>query len=143
MRGSSASTPTFPRSSTGRTRIRFTDSMSASSSNRCANAPRRWRSSSPNGAGWRRPDHMQIVYSPAHEKHQPRTFIRRGAVVANPEVAARATTLLQAVRDAGHAIVAPDEYGPGPREAVHDKAYLDFLATIHEGWQNLAGAAEE
>jgi acetoin utilization deacetylase AcuC-like enzyme len=86
---------------------------------------------------------MRIVYSPAHEKHQPRTFIRRGAVVANPEVAARATTLLQAVRDAGHAIVAPEDYGPGPREAVHGKDYLDFLATIHAGWQRLAGAAEE
>jgi len=86
---------------------------------------------------------MQIVYSPAHEKHQPKTFIRRGAVVANPEVAARAATLLAAVRDAGHAIVAPDDFGPGPREAVHGKAYLDFLATIHDGWQRLAGAAEE
>jgi acetoin utilization deacetylase AcuC-like enzyme len=26
---------------------------------------------------------------------------------------------------------------------VHGKDYLDFLATIHEGWQRLAGAAEE
>lgn len=86
---------------------------------------------------------MQIVYSSDHEKHQPRTFIRRGAVVANPEIAARATTLLEAVRDAGHAIVAPDDYGAGPREAVHGKDYLHFLATIHAGWQRLAGAAEE
>jgi acetoin utilization deacetylase AcuC-like enzyme len=86
---------------------------------------------------------MQIVYSRDHEKHQPRTFIRRGAVVANPEVAGRATTLLAAVREAGHTIVAPDDYGPGPREAVHGKDYLDFLATIHDGWQRLAGAAEE
>ncbi|HWX74337.1 MAG TPA: hypothetical protein VNZ05_03465, partial [Solirubrobacteraceae bacterium] len=60
----------------------------------------------------------------------------------NPEVAARATTLLAAVRDSGHTVVAPDAYGPGPREAVHGKAYLDFLATIHAGWQDLAGAAE-
>jgi len=86
---------------------------------------------------------MQIVYSRDHERHQPKTFIRRGAVVANPEVAARATTLLEAVRKAGHSIVAPDDYGPGPREAVHGKDYLDFLATIHDGWQRLAGAAEE
>jgi hypothetical protein len=58
---------------------------------------------------------MDIVYSPEHEKHQPRTFIRRGAVVANPEVPARAATLLAAVRDAGHRVVAPDDFGAGPR----------------------------
>ena len=86
---------------------------------------------------------MQIVYSPAHEKHQPKTFIRRGAVVANPEMAARAATLLEAARAAGHRIVAPDDFGAFPREAVHSKDYLDFLATIHARWQSLAGAAEE
>src|SRR4029077_9201776 len=143
MRGSSASMPTSRRWSTDRTPIRSTGSMSASSLSRSANAHRRWRSSSPNGAGWRKSDAMQIVYSRDHERHQPKTFIRRGAVVANPEVAARATTLLEAVRKAGHSIVAPDDYGPGPREAVHGKSYLDFLATIHDGWQRLAGAAEE
>ncbi len=86
---------------------------------------------------------MQIVYSPTHEKHQPKTFIRRGTVVANPEVAARAATLLAAARGAGHRIVAPDDFGAGPREAVHGKDYLDFLATVHARWQGLAGAAEE
>jgi acetoin utilization deacetylase AcuC-like enzyme len=86
---------------------------------------------------------VQIVYSAAHEKHQPKTFIRRGAATANPEVAARAATLLEAARDAGHRVVAPDDFGAGPREAVHGKDYLDFLATIHGRWQGLAGAAEE
>jgi acetoin utilization deacetylase AcuC-like enzyme len=86
---------------------------------------------------------MDVVYSPAHARHQPRTFIRRGAVVANPEVAARAEALLAAVRDGGHRIVAPDDFGAAPREAVHGKDYLDFLAAIHARWQTLAGAAEE
>jgi acetoin utilization deacetylase AcuC-like enzyme len=86
---------------------------------------------------------MDIVYSPEHARHQPSTFIRRGAVVANPEVAARAETLLASVRDSGHRIVAPDDFGAGPREAIHGKDYLDFLAGIHARWQNLAGAAEE
>jgi acetoin utilization deacetylase AcuC-like enzyme len=86
---------------------------------------------------------MRILYSPEHGRHQPRSYIRRGAVVANPEVAARATTLLEAARDAGHRVVAPDDFGTGPREAVHGKDYLDFLATIHARWQGLAGAAEE
>ena len=86
---------------------------------------------------------MEVVYSPEHARHQPRTFIRRGAVVANPEVPARAETLLASVRDAGHRIVAPDDFGAKPREAVHGKDYLDFLAGIHARWQTLAGAAEE
>src|SRR6266446_2039089 len=86
---------------------------------------------------------MEVVYSPEHARHQPRTFIRRGAVVANPEVPARAETLLASVRDGGHRIVAPDDFGAKPREAVHGKDYLDFLAGIHARWQTLAGAAEE
>ena len=86
---------------------------------------------------------MDVVYSPAHQRHQPKTFIRRGAVVANPEVPARAAMLLAAVGNSGHRIVAPDDFGAAPREAVHGKDYLDFLATIHARWQSLAGAAEE
>ena len=39
---------------------------------------------------------MQVVYSPEHEKHQPRSFIRRGTIAANPEVALRAARLLAA-----------------------------------------------
>ena len=86
---------------------------------------------------------MQIVYSPDHEKHQPRTFIRRGTAVPNPEVAARAATLLSAVRDAGHSIIGPDDFAPEPRAAVHTADYLDFLATIHARWQKLPEASPE
>ncbi len=86
---------------------------------------------------------MQIVYSSDHEKHQPRSFIRRGTVVPNPEVAARAASLLSAVRDAGHKIIAPDDFGPAPRAAVHTAEYLDFLATIHARWQALPEASDE
>src|SRR5260370_7124417 len=86
---------------------------------------------------------MEVVCSPEHARHQPRTFIRRGAVVANPEVPARAETLLASVRDAGHRIVAPDDFGAKPREAVHGKDYLDFLAAIHPRWQTLPAAPDE
>jgi acetoin utilization deacetylase AcuC-like enzyme len=86
---------------------------------------------------------MQIVYSPDHEKHQPKSFIRRGVIAANPEIALRATSLLAAVRDAGHAVIAPDDFGPAPRAAVHTAEYLDFLATIHARWQTLPEASAE
>ena len=62
---------------------------------------------------------MQIVYSPAHEKHAPKTFIRRGVVVPNPETPERAATLLAAVQGGGHRVVAPDDFGPAPLRAVH------------------------
>src|SRR5215469_1206536 len=86
---------------------------------------------------------MQIVYSPLHAKHAPKSFIRRGVVTPNPEVPARAETLLAAVREAGHKIVAPDAFGREPLVAVHSAEYLDFLATIHPRWLAMDGAAEE
>ena len=87
---------------------------------------------------------MHIVYSPLQEKHQPRSFIKRGSVAPNPEVAARAAALLAAVTDAGsHRIVSPDDFGPGPRAAVHTPEYLEFLETIHERWQALPDAGPE
>lgn len=86
---------------------------------------------------------MQIIYSPDHEKHQPNSFIRRGTLVPNPEVPARARTLLAAVSDAGHKIRSPDDFGPAPRAAIHTREYLDFLSTIHARWQELPEASPE
>jgi acetoin utilization deacetylase AcuC-like enzyme len=86
---------------------------------------------------------MQIVYSPAHERHAPKTFIRRGVVVPNPETPERAATLLAAVQNGGHRIVAPDDFGPAPREAVHTAEYLGFLETVHARWQAMPEAGGE
>jgi acetoin utilization deacetylase AcuC-like enzyme len=86
---------------------------------------------------------VKIVYSPAHTRHAPRSFIRRGVVAPNPEVPERAERLLASAREAGHEIVAPDGFARAALEAVHDKGYLDFLETIHERWRALPGAGEE
>jgi acetoin utilization deacetylase AcuC-like enzyme len=86
---------------------------------------------------------VKIVYSPAHARHAPRSFIRRGVAVPNPEVPERAERLLASAREAGHEIVAPAEFGRAAIAAVHDAGYLDFLATIHARWRALPGTGEE
>ncbi|HWK43072.1 MAG TPA: histone deacetylase family protein [Stellaceae bacterium] len=86
---------------------------------------------------------MDIVYTDRHVRHQPKNFLRRGVPAANPEVAARASTLLDGARNAGHRIVAPDSFGAAPRAAVHTAEYLTFLETAIERWQSLPeGGAE-
>jgi acetoin utilization deacetylase AcuC-like enzyme len=86
---------------------------------------------------------MQILYSPDHERHQPKTFLRRGVPMPNPEVAERARRLLAAVQADGHRIDAPSDFGPDPRAAVHTPDYLEFLATIWQRWRAMPDAGPE
>ena len=67
---------------------------------------------------------MEVAYSPAHARHQPRTFIRRGAVVANPEVAAMA----RRIADAGLPTVLIQE--GGYMSAVLGRNLAEFLAVF-------------
>lgn len=86
---------------------------------------------------------MRVVFSDRHSRHAPRRFLVRGALVASPEVPARAESLIAAARAGGHAIVAPDDFGPEPRAAVHAPDYLRFLETVHDRWRALDGAGDE
>lgn len=86
---------------------------------------------------------MQVVYSDSHRHHYPRYFMVRGRRIDNPEVPARGERLIEAVRAGGHAVVAPDDFGPGPRAAVHTAAYLRFLEDAHQRWRALDGASDE
>ena len=47
-------------------------------------------------------------------------------MTANPEIPARADTLLGAARQAGHELVDSGSFGLEPVRAVHDSDYLDF-----------------
>ncbi len=78
---------------------------------------------------------MKIVYSPDHAKHDPQTYFKGGAFHEPQEVPGRAEALVTGLRDAGHDIIAPDEFGPGPRAAVHSPGYLQFLETISKRWR--------
>ena len=86
---------------------------------------------------------MDVVYSETHLKHAPRRFIIRGEWADNPEVPERAENLVAAARAAGHRIIAPDDFGEGPRRAVHDIRLLDFLESAHRRWRELDGAGPE
>jgi acetoin utilization deacetylase AcuC-like enzyme len=86
---------------------------------------------------------MRVVHSEAHSKHQPRVFVYRGQIVDTPETAIRATMIASALRESGHEIIAPADFGAAPLRAVHTPEYLDFLATIHARWSALPGAGPE
>jgi len=84
---------------------------------------------------------LQIVYSPAHERHRPPAILGPGLTVApHWEVAQRAAELLAAAQKGGRAIAAPPEYGAGPRAAVHEPDYLAFLETAWARWRALPDA---
>jgi acetoin utilization deacetylase AcuC-like enzyme len=86
---------------------------------------------------------MHVLYSDRHELHQPKSFLLRGRIVDLPETAIRASSIAAALREAGHRVGSPDDLGVAPREAVHTRDYLDFLATIWDRWQALPGTGPE
>jgi acetoin utilization deacetylase AcuC-like enzyme len=86
---------------------------------------------------------MRVLYSEAQLEHRPRVFVLRGRSVDTPETAERARMIEAALRAAGHAVAAPDDFGLAPIRAVHTPAYLDFLETIHARWTALPGAGPE
>ena len=86
---------------------------------------------------------MRIYFSEQHAVHAPGAFVSRGQITANPETPARAQTLLDAAREAGHDLVDSQSFGLEPVRAVHDADYLDFLEHAWRDWSALPGHAPE
>jgi acetoin utilization deacetylase AcuC-like enzyme len=86
---------------------------------------------------------MKIVHTDAHAQHDPQFFLVRGQAKSSTEQPERAERLLAAASAAGHEVVAPESFGPGPRAAVHTPEYLRFLETAHAEWQALGDSAAE
>ena len=86
---------------------------------------------------------MKIVYSDKHAQHDPQTFIVRGVKQHSAEQPERATRLLQAATGAGHEVIAPKTFGPGPAASVHTPEYIDFLQIAAREWAKLPGAGPE
>lgn len=86
---------------------------------------------------------MKVYYSEAHRKHEPPFEIFDGGLrvpyLENPE---RMDRILHALQQTDWAeIVEPKDFGLDPIYAVHDKAYVDFLASAWTEW--LAGEARD
>jgi acetoin utilization deacetylase AcuC-like enzyme len=86
---------------------------------------------------------MQVFFSPAQQRHAPKTFLLRGRLVDSPERAERAEALLAAARDGGHILAEPRVTDRRAVAAVHDAGYLAFLESAHRQWQTLPNASAE
>lgn len=86
---------------------------------------------------------MKVVYSDRHAAHDPQTFLVRGKIVRSAEQPERAERLLEGIRKGGHELVAPQDFGPGPRAAVHTPEYLEFLESAWAQWHALPDVSEE
>jgi len=86
---------------------------------------------------------MKVFYSEAHRKHEPPFEVFDGGLrvpyMENPD---RMDRVLSALRPVDWAeILEPKDFGLDPLYAVHDKDYLDFLASSWTEW--LAIEAED
>ncbi len=79
---------------------------------------------------------MKIFYSDVHLKHAPSFEIFDGGVrVPNFEMPERAARILSALQKTDWAeVYAPADFGLDPILAVHDRDYVDFLASAWSEW---------
>jgi acetoin utilization deacetylase AcuC-like enzyme len=86
---------------------------------------------------------MKVYYSEAHRKHEPPFEVFDGGLrtpyMENPD---RIDRILNALRQTQWAeILAPKDFGLDPIYAVHDRDYVDFLASSWTEW--LASEAKD
>lgn len=86
---------------------------------------------------------MDVFFHSDQSLHDPRFFLLRGRVAQHFEVPARAAALLDAVRQAGLAIIEPPPADQALVEAVHAPEYLAFLRDGYAAWRTLPDAGEE
>ncbi|MBA3851604.1 MAG: histone deacetylase family protein [Chloroflexi bacterium] len=78
---------------------------------------------------------MQVFASSVHRRHDPPAEVSGGSSIPAWEVPQRAEVIMTAVREAGHDIRTPREFGEGPIVAVHDPAMLLYLESAWREWQ--------
>lgn len=80
---------------------------------------------------------MRAFYHPSQAAHDPQQYMRFGRVVAPKDVPARTEALLGALRSLGITPERPSADYPDARTAVHTRAFLHFLETAWDRWQQL------
>ncbi|MHC5063582.1 MAG: histone deacetylase family protein [Planctomycetota bacterium] len=86
---------------------------------------------------------MKTIYGDHHRRHAGHHEMSGGRMVPAVECPERAERVLFQVRAAALGeVLAPAEHGLDPLRAVHNPAYVDFLATAHDRWLKEKGHAE-
>jgi len=84
---------------------------------------------------------VKVVCHPEQKRHYPPHFLVNGVFQPNPEQPERQDRLLAAALKAGCRHEEPLAHGMESIDAVHSKAYLDFLERAWERWSRIEGAA--
>lgn len=85
---------------------------------------------------------IPAVWSPTTREHVPGAEIWVGVPTPGTEVPERVDVLLDALTGAGHGLVEAGQHDDELLAAVHDRALLDHLATVHARWVG-SGIVEE
>ncbi len=71
---------------------------------------------------------MKVVYSEAHLLHNPDSETYDGALYPIAEYPERAEVIKGALIEAGHQLVAPNDYDNSSIAAVHTQRYIDYIS---------------
>ena len=79
---------------------------------------------------------MKVFYSETHRQHNPSFEVFDGGLrVPYLEVPERMDQILKALKETERVeIIEPMDFGLDPIYAVHDKEYIDFLASCWTEW---------
>lgn len=80
---------------------------------------------------------MRAFYHPDQSMHDPKQYLRFGAVVAPKDLPERTARLLAALARHGIAPERPVAHGKDPVLAIHDAGFVQFLETAWKRWQDL------
>ena len=86
---------------------------------------------------------MKCFYHPGTASHDPRFRLTFGRVHRSAERAERADYLLEGLEELGLTAERPPEAPMDAIHAVHSSAFLDFLRTAWDEWQELPKPGEE
>jgi acetoin utilization deacetylase AcuC-like enzyme len=77
---------------------------------------------------------MIVISSPVHEGHDPNKLGPLPAGRTFWDTPARIAVLLKTVRHLGHHVIEAPDHGVDAIAAIHDRDYLEFLATAVDRW---------
>ena len=83
---------------------------------------------------------MKVIYTLRHRSHHPQVEVENGIPQEPFEHPRRAEIIRSALAaDSSFEFIAPDEWGTGPIEAVHDPGLIEFLEIAWHEYQRVHG----